>query len=268
MGYAAEVIADSIAGNGKRLFTVQTTYPRFIHAEVLTHRSLARNAASSRAIPVERMIHQVIDDPAMPVWWGKNQSGMQAKVELDEEGQECAKRYWLLARDEAVETARPLAEIGLHKQIVNRILEPWQWMTVIISATEWSNFFALRCHSDAQPEIQKIAYMMRDVYEASVPTYRSGNDWHLPYITEEERTEIPVAIMKQVSVARCARVSYLRQGETREIEKDIELTQKLSSAGHMSPFEHVAQPSFWSTDISGPFSGWRQYRKDLPNECR
>jgi thymidylate synthase ThyX len=268
MSYEVEIIADSIAESGKRLTTMQVTYPRFVHSELMTHRQFSRNAASSRAIPIERILQQVKEDPAGPVWWGKNQSGMQAKEELTGVMLGVAQARWLQARDEAVHQVVLLAGTGLHKQIVNRILEPWMWMTVVVSATEWGNFFGLRCHPDAQPEIQKAAYMMRDAYATSVPENRAVGEYHLPYIEESERSELSTDTLVKVSVARCARVSYLRQGEVREIDKDIELHDRLCSSGHWSPFEHIASASEFSDARFGNFTGWHQYRKEFLNECR
>src|SRR5579864_7078447 len=144
--YECEVLADSIGPSGKRLTTVCVTYPRFVHAELLTHRMFSRSSASSRAIPNEKLRQRVIDDPAMPVWWGKNQAGMQAREELSGFELEDTRRGWLHARDLMLEMSEKLARHGLHKQLCNRLIETWMPITVIISATEWENFSRLRCH--------------------------------------------------------------------------------------------------------------------------
>ncbi|HMI94653.1 MAG TPA: FAD-dependent thymidylate synthase, partial [Polyangiales bacterium] len=157
---------------------MQVTFPRIVLAEVNTHRALSRNSASSRAIPVERMLRRVEDDPFIPIHWGKNQKGMQADEFLDATDQIAAEEEWLRARDAAVESVRELLALGLHKQIANRLLEPWLWHTAIISATDWSNFFALRCHKDAQPEIQQAALMMRAARNASTPVRKYLGEWH------------------------------------------------------------------------------------------
>ena len=285
MAYEAKIVADSISSAGNRLTTMEVTYPRFVHAELMTHRMFSRNSASSRAIPVQKMIDAVLNDPVLPVWWGKNQSGMQAKEELSHIEANEARETWLSARWKAVESVRRLTEIGLHKQIVNRILEPWLWHTVIVTATEWSNFFALRCHPDAQPEIRVIAEMMRDLYYSDTPRTRGVGfgGWHLPYVDWDEEITADVETLKKISVARCARVSYLRHNNVGDIEKDIELHDRLAVSGHWSPFEHVAKPIHiddWESGKfnfmqdekyniwSGNFNGWLQYRKTFANENR
>ena len=263
MPYEVKVIADSISETGKRLTTIEARYPRFVHSEFMTHRVMSRNASSSRAVPIEKMIASVIDGPVLPVEWGKNQSGMQAKVELQGAEKTAAINAWLDARDDAVRNARIMVKHGVHKQIVNRLLEPFSWITTLISATEWDNFFALRCHPDAQPEMRKLAEMIRDARNQSTPQkfkleYR---DWaHLPYVTKDEKSNYTSDGCAIISVARCARVSYLRQGEQPDFDKDKDLHDKLRESGHWSPFEHVARPAFVG---SGNFIGWKQYRHDF-----
>lgn len=264
MSYACRILADSVNTSGNRLTTFEVTYPRFVHSELLTHRMLSRNSSSSRAIPITKMIEQVKSDPVMPVWWGKNQQGMQANEELDDAALESVKREWLLARDDAIENAGILSSDGLHKQIVNRLLEPWMWITVIVSATEWANFFHLRCHPDAQPEIQKIAYMMQDEYNASTPETLYHGEWHLPYVNKQD-LGMPLQDLLRVCVGRCARVSYLTHDKQRDPTADIELCERLIENNHWSPFEHVAVAM--SVDKpSGNFRGFSQYRKFFANE--
>ncbi|MGH9160931.1 MAG: FAD-dependent thymidylate synthase, partial [Vicinamibacteraceae bacterium] len=161
MPYRADVLLDSVSPAGCRLTTFVLTYPRFVHAELLTHRVFSRNSSSSRAIPVRKLLEQVAAEPVVPVWWGKNQPGMQARAELEPAQQEEARRLWLEARDQAVAIAGKFTALGGHKQIVNRLLEPWMWITVILSGTTYENFFGLRCHLDAQPELRTLAEMMR-----------------------------------------------------------------------------------------------------------
>jgi len=268
--YEAKVLADSIGPSGARLTTMQVTFPRIVLAEVNTHRALSRNSASSRAIPVERMLRRVEDDPFIPIHWGKNQKGMQADEFLDATDQIAAEEEWLRARDAAVESVRELLALGLHKQIANRLLEPWLWHTAIISATDWSNFFALRCHKDAQPEIQQAALMMRAARNASTPVRKYLGEWHLPLVgTERDDVTIwdcPIEVVCKISVGRCARVSYLTHDGKRDPQADIDLCDRLQASGHMSPFEHVAQ-ALSSPTRNGNFSGWLQLRKMLPNEA-
>lgn len=289
MTYKAEILADSINPDGNRLTTFCVTYPRFVHSELMTHRAFSRNAASSRAIPITKMIQAVQDDPVMPVWWGKNQAGMQAREELTGSELEQAKYEWLIARDDAIGHVRFMSggyhegpdetswEKGpsVHKQLVNRLLEPWMWITVIISATEYENFFHLRCHPDAQPELQKIAYMMQELYHEHKPTYLEEGIWHLPLVQPEESTYYThanlaappntVTYWVKVAVGRCARVSYLTHDGKRDPQADIELHDRLLESGHWSPFEHVAQATT-SNIVSGNFTGWLQYRKSFLGE--
>jgi len=168
MTITAKVITHSCAAGVPDLITMQCRYPRFIHAEFMTHRVFSRNASSSRAIPIERMIQDVIDDPAMPVAWGSNKPGMQAGVELPH--WRVARECWLDARDAAVERAKEMMNLGAHKQIVNRLLEPFGHISVVVTATEWDNFFALRCHPDADPTMRALAEAMWDAITASLPS--------------------------------------------------------------------------------------------------
>lgn len=262
--YSCRILADSLSPNGNRLTTFEITYPRFVHSELMTHRMFSRNSASSRAIPIKTMIQNVLDDPVMPVWWGKNQAGMQAKEELTDDALSNAKRNWLLARDDAIENCGILADIGLHKQIANRLLEPWMWITVIVSATDWDNFFHLRCHPDAQPEIQKIAYMMQDSYSYAVPTKAY---YHLPLMDQwtKDWAGDKDALVKKVSVGRCARVSYLTHDGKRDPQADVDLCDRLIQSGHWSPFEHVAT-AMETDEYYGNFRGWLQFRKEFAEE--
>lgn len=228
----------------------------------MTHRVFSRNAASSRAIPVSKQIQRVIDHPAMPNEFGKNQSGMQADGVID--NQDEAKALWLEARDAAVEQAIKLNDMGIHKQVVNRILEPYVWMTVIISSTEWENFFKQRCSPLAQPEIHALADLMREEYNNSQPELLDRGRYHTPYIQSDEVFDQETA--KAVSAARCARVSYLTHDGVRDVQKDIDLYNMLCSAdpGHWSPLEHVARPALSArSEVRGNFRGWAQLRHEI-----
>ena len=148
----AKVITDSISTHtGQRITTFELEYNRYIHCELMTHRVFSRNSSSSRAIPIQTMINHVKDTTAMPTHWGKNQSGMQAKTEVEDSVKQTATQIWLQARDDAISHAQRLAANGLHKQIVNRILEPFQMMKVVVTATSFDNWFSLTLHPDAQP---------------------------------------------------------------------------------------------------------------------
>jgi hypothetical protein len=290
MSIAVKVVADSLAPCGERLISLQCEYPRIIHAEVMTHKDFSRNAASSRAIPIDKMIQRVLHNPAMPVHWGKNQKGMQAEQELDAEGKSAAHAWWLETMRLAVEQARKGQALGLHKQVVNRVYEPFQHMVTLISSTRWNHFFHLRYHKDADPTFQALAQAMYDAIQESTPVQLAAGDWHLPYIRAEdwndafkqaddetyfsdyagfkERTR---EILRQVSTGRCARTSYLTQEGVRDLVEDISLHDRLKGAadtgqpGHWSPFEHPARAEAMPTP-SGNFVGFTQYRKLFLNE--
>lgn len=269
----AKIVADSRNVNtGDRLTTFVLEYPRFIHAEFMTHRMLSRNASSSRAIPIATQIRRIWREPALPVSWGQNQKGMQAGDELTGWRAAAVRQVWLGARVPAIGAAYLLSRLGLHKQHANRLLEPWMHIQVVASATEWENFFALRIHPDAQPEIRELAQQMLALLRQSEPTPAGTWYWHLPFVTPAERAQMSDSDVKlcQISVARCARVSYrLPDGTAPSIEKDMALYQRLlagsGGVGHWSPFEHVATPIHKSYQ-SGNFTGWIQYRKLFANE--
>lgn len=259
MAYSAKILLDSINESDDRLTTMEITYPRIAHADALRHRVFSRNSSGSRATPIKKTIEMVMTDPVIPVYWGKNQAGMQAREELVGYGKELAISEWLLARDNAVKSAEILISQNVHKQIVNRILEPWAWITEIISATEWQNFFLLRCHPDAQPELQHIAFMMRDIYNESFPVYHENGNWHIPMIRDDDEDSLDNII--KIATGRIARVSYLTHNGIRDTAEDIRLHNDLlskSDVKHLSPFEHIAQASPYKG--SGNFTGWRQYR--------
>ncbi len=270
MGFSARVVLDSVSPAGVRLTTMEATFHRFVLPEFNTHRALSRNAASSRAIPIKKVIAAVREDPALPVFWGRNQSGMAARVEIDRPARERAQTEWRRALANALESAERLAsaDIDLHKQLVNRLLEPFAWITVIVSATEWANFFTQRCHPDAQPEIRALAQLMLDAYRASIPHEVASGAWHMPLILPDERT-LDTTILRKLSVARCARVSYLTHDNVRDIARDLELYDRLMSGGangHWSPTEHVATPLADPGEMSANFRGWKQYRKLFDTE--
>lgn len=253
MTIAAKVIADSIADGCPRITTLQLRYPRFIHSEMMTHRAFSRNASSSRAIPVDRLIKDVVDDPAMPIHWGSNKPGMQAGEEVKETY--WCEEEWLNARDDAVYRAKEMVALGLHKQIVNRILEPFAHINVLVTATDWDNFFALRDHPDAQPEIAELALAMREAMAGSEPEHLPYGEWHTPY---------EPCGFKEVSAARCASVSYKTvDGKPMTVDKALAIYDKLAGSDpkHLSPFEHVATPCpFGDKEKTGNFTRWEQWR--------
>lgn len=265
MAYSTRIIKDSLGPSGKRITTWLLSYPRFVHSELMTHRQFSRNSASSRAIPIQKMISRVWHDPVLPVWWGRNQKGMQAKEELTGLRKRAVVRLWLLARLFAIAFAWLLWKLDLHKQIANRLLEPWLFITVVVTTTEHANWFHLRRHPDAQPEIQWVANDMWEKWHASVPTRKRVGEWHLPFIDDAEHTMYMLDDLKKIAVGRLARVSYLTHEGVRNPSEDVVLCERLAASGHWSPFEHVARPTL-SAERCGNFTGWMQYRKFFANE--
>lgn len=271
----AKIVLDSVSPKGHRLTTLQLRFPRIILAEFNTHRVFSRNASSSRAIPFSRLVREVREDPFVPVHWGANRPGMQASEEVSLLKIWAARKLWLGSMWVATSLASVMSKIGVHKQVVNRLIEPWAHVNVLVTSTDYSNFLKLRDHPDAQPEIHELAIRMREALEASVPLKREIGQYHLPYVSltdaldlSEEKNPIKYhALVTKVSVARCARVSYkLHDGSESSIEKDLELYEKLvgSEPLHASPAEHQAQVTETEAS-SGNFgvTDWLQYRKHL-----
>ena len=255
--YRVEVVADTRSPkNGVRLTTVAATYPRYIHAQMLTHRMFSRNAQSSRAIPTRVLMDRVQSNPVEPLRWGSNQPGMVAGDELTGDAIMAARIQWRRAADACLFAARTMSDFGLHKESVNRVLEPFSTITAIYSATEWGNFFRLRLEDDAQPEIQKLARMLRDAMDQSDI---ACSDYHLPYISSEEYDPKRLTEMCDVSAARCARVSYLNHDGAQDISKDLKLAKRLSESGHWSPFEHPAISCATEMMVSN-LRGWESVR--------
>lgn len=276
----AKVIEYSKTRAGKEIITFQLKYPRFIHAEFMTHRMFSRNASSSRAIPVEKMIQSIETDWAKPLSFHKNQKGMQGGEELSLAEQNSAFRIWKDAKDNAVSAALRFVALGVHKQYANRVLEPFSFISVVCTTTEINNFYALRHHSMAQPEIRVLAEKMYEAQQAETPKLLADGHWHLPYVTYkdwndlyntyiEPSSEFCYRELLPRSVARCARVSYNNHDGTESSAKqDQALFDRLlgSMPIHASPAEHQAMATSDSNIQSGNFRGWIQYRKTLPNE--
>ena len=267
---SAEVVADSISPEGKRITTYVLEYPRFIHSEFMTHRLFSRNAASSRAIPVTKVIEHMHYNSAEPIHWGKNQAGMQAKEELEQSYKIRVQQAWAESKFNAIDTAYKMSDEGAHKQIVNRILEPFQMIRVVCTATEYDNFFYLRYHTDAQPEIAELARVMWEVREQSEPELLFPGEWHVPFVStvkkqiavydsdgncigdfvrqyfiEDENHNkfilTPEEALK-ISASCSAQVSY-RKADT-SLEKALSIYDKLVTMKpcHASPLEHQATP--------------------------
>lgn len=246
--YKATVLLDSLNPLGIRLTTMAVTMPRFILAEFNTHRKFSRNAGSSRAIPISRRIQQVRENPFVPSVFGGNQKGMQAGDPLHD--QVNATIEWRTAATMAANQAEKLQACGVHKQWANRLLEPFSWVEVIVSSTDWTNFFHLRISPLAQPEIREVAMKMKEALDNSKPRVLAWGMWHSPLSENRE-----------VAVGRLARISYEPTGQRPE-EEDVLLCERLAKDGHWSPFEHVAQARM-SDDRAGSRNfdaGWVQMR--------
>lgn len=272
----------------ENLWTFELTYPRYIHSEFMTHRVFSRNASSSRAIPVKRMVEQVRNNPVIPPKVFMNQKGMVGETEADEVTTTEFYALWGEAAESACKTAEMMERMGIHKQHVNRILEPFQFIKVIVTATEWYNFFALRLAPDAQPEIRQLARVIYDemdryrnkevgVIEVSIPRKDfpdifGADKVHtivsLPYITDEDIKEIGKDNYRQlmkISAARCARVSYNNHdGSNPDLEKDMKLYDRLYDGRHMSPMEHacIQDPDYRKY---ANLNGWKSLRYLVEN---
>lgn len=256
---SAKIILDSISQAGARITTMELVMPRIILAEFNTHRAFSRNSASSRAVSVSKKIEEILTNPFIPSIFCKNEKGMQATQEIDSGNIERAKEIWLESSKYAAIQARDLAGLGVHKQVVNRLLEPFLWHTVLVTATEWNNFFEQRCSPLAEPHIEMLANKMWDCLVSSVPNELKNMQWHLPFISTEIDT-LDNTIL--VSAARCARVSYQKHGQETKWEDDLKIGKSLLNANptHWSPFEHQAMASFYATDKCANFMGWEQAR--------
>lgn len=300
--YEAKVRLHSINEVGDELVTWEVEYPYFVHQDALTHRMLSRNASSSRAIPIRKVLDQVATHPAMPMFWGRNQAGMQAHSELNLENLLESELIWLRARDSALRAAEELVRIGLHKQLVNRILMPWIWIRVLYSATDFENFFHLR-QSDrtadviperipeplypndyrylqslidptfgAQPEVQCFVRMMKLSYLNSTPRLKKTGEWHLPFLEEREGEKerlisegYEAEDFPAISSGRCARISYLTHDGKHDVGEDIRLAGDLVDDDGWSPMEHPAKATPYLR--AGNFTGWVQQRKRFSKEA-
>ena len=278
---------------------MEIEYPRFILAELNTHRMLSKNSASSRAIPTKAMREHVMQDPAMPVHWGQNQPGMQASEEVQDKAR--ALTLWHAAKESACYYNEQFENMGVHKQIANRVTEPWMTMKTVISGTEWANFFYLRNHQDAQPEIKALAHAIKVAQDASTPQLLYPGEWHVPYI-DTVRNDVTGTLQYfvgndivdqelaiKVSASCCAQVSYRKTDDS--IAKALRIYDQLinSKPAHASPVEHQATPIddkhyedpatyAWPNGVShqdkygylwsGNFCDWIQYRKTIPGEAQ
>ena len=262
--------------------TMEITFHRTVLAEFNTHRMFSRNSASSRAIPVEKMLTRAVANPAWPLTWRSEQPGMQGGDELTGDDlieaqallENCAE--YTVRQIDAYVKSHPDKSTRLHKSYVNRMLEWFSWHTAIVTSVEWDNFFTQRCHHKAQPEIGVLAEKMWEARVRSTPTKLGIGEWHTPYIQPDE-AELPDELKLPISAARCARVSYLTQNGVRSLEDDVTLFYDRLLAGitdhddppHWSPLEHVCTPDLHNDDVWGNLgrsagSIWQQLRHHDP----
>lgn len=257
--YHAEILADSINPAYERVTTLQIRMPLSVWAEFLTHRSLSRNARSNRAVPVRVTLSEVYRNPFVPEVWGRNKRGMQAGEELTGWRRYAARRLWLLARYLAMAAAWGLSALGLHKQDANRILSPWQWVDAVVTGdfAAWSNFLALRHHSQADPKIFRIAELIAEQLRSSTPRQLQWNEWHLPYYVGRNVEQA------WESAGACARVSYAAFDGTQSDEANRKLGMDLArnTPPHASPLEHVLLATSHESS-AGPVRGqWKSLRQ-------
>ncbi len=285
----AEIIADSLNPVGCRLTSFILRFPRIVLAELNTHRAISKNSASSRAIPFEKMLEMVKNDPFIPIKFQKDHKGMQGTEYYEGEDHEQCVKDWLKARDATVKAALDF-KFPITKQLRNRLLEPFMWHTVIATATDFENFFALRAHVDAEIHIAELAYRMLEEYNKSTPQQLKEGEWHVPFGNKFELDRlIPLAIQEEltlnlplnndtfhmalsnikikIATARCARISYLNYEGKDDYEADIKLCDRLFGTipRHLSPAEHVAEATSHNNYI-GNFCGFKQFRKVFKNE--
>lgn len=258
MTTSAKILADSVSEQGHRFTTFEVTFPRIILAEVNTHKMLSKNSASSRAIPIKRMLELAREHPYIPSRWPINGKGMSTQeYETNPVLIEMKRIEWLTARDAAAHQAEVLLELNVHKQITNRLLEPFLFHTAVISGTDWPNFQHLRNHPEAHPDFQELAQWMGEVMNASRPKLLTNKQWHRPYLAagdiDTDGAPVGDSYFNKVSAGLCAAVSYLRQEEATggNCGSAAARTDLMIKSGHMSPLEHVARPmNDWEYDTA------------------
>ena len=301
----ATVICDSISEKGIRLTTFEIEYPRIVMSEFNTHRSVSKNSSSSRAIPVSKMLEHTQNINLKPIYFGSKKSGMQAGDELVGNDLINAKLFWEAALFDAITWATELDELGVAKEVCNRLVEPFQLVKVVCTATDWDNFFNLRLHPDADPNICMLAYKMYEAMQESKPIELKAGEWHLPFVNigwngkgemcyaDDDFNFVELEQAIKLSAASCASVSYRTEGMT--LEKADKIFDMLIKAEvvHSSPLEHCAtpvkpkfnelgkvrvncsEPQSWEDGVthmnkqgelcSGNLRGFIQYRHLLPN---
>lgn len=283
-----KIIKDSISPDGIRLTTFHLRYWRAIHSELMTHKDLSRNARSSRAVPTMTLLSE---EPFVPEF-GKNKPGMQSSELIEHQAE--AEKVWLDMVEYTRNGVKRLHELGVHKQWANRPLEWFGWIDVLVTATHWANFYALRISEYAQPEFDALARLMQHEQRRSTPVLLQPGQWHMPYILDWEadgRWGLPTLLA--MSTARCARLSYTPFDGVGDVNAELARFEKLvvSRPVHASPAEHQATPDrkvssgftlptdkpdadfvetgpyHWEGEhLHGNFHGWVQHRKLIPHE--
>lgn len=253
---SALIRADSISPAGDRITTLELNMPRFLLAQFNTHRMFSRNAASSRAIPTSVLIDRVEADPYIPQTWRQVKSGMVAGDPLPDDAAKLAREEWLFVLEVSLDAAKALADLGAAKETVNRLLEPFAWVKVLVTATDWANFFKLRLHHTAQPEMQELAVAMKAALDTSTPANLHYYQWHMPF-GEHMPVGTTLTDRLRIATARCARISYLTHDGNFTLARDLALHDQLVKDGHLSPLEHCATP--WMGNCFN-LKGWASYR--------
>jgi thymidylate synthase ThyX len=299
MNISAKIIQQSIhCTTGTIIITYELEYPRYIHAELMTHRMFSRNSASSRAIPVSAMHDQIRAANVEFVHYGKNQPGMQAKEQLDSDTTSKVRELWFGLREQVLGVTKQMSDLGLHKQAANRACEPWMMMKVVLTTTEDANWFWLREHEDAQPEIHVLATKMREakeLYNDTICLY--PGEWHVPYVHRNHNgefmeywvgdTRVSLEVARKVSASCCAQVSYRKNDDSIEKAEAIFDRLILSEPIHASPIEHQAtpimykgeyDPETWPKGVthitangdlwSGNFRDFVQFRQTIDNNAK
>lgn len=274
---SAKIIKHSVTEWGQEIVTFEIEHPRMVHADFMTHKMFSKNGSSSRAIPVMAMLKRIWNDPVIPVYWGKNQSGMEAREEITGLRLVLAKLVWNLAGKSSCIFSFLLSKLGLHKQLSNRITEPFGFIKLVVTGTSFDNFYRLRDHQSAQPELQDLARKMKKAHEASTPKLLKSGEWHLPYV-DDDGFEFDIESKLKLSSSLCAQTSYRKSDET--LDKAYTVYDRLidSEPAHFSPMEHQATPLSDESSVffthkdklgrlwSGNFCGWGQYRQKIQHE--
>lgn len=311
------VKASRSKSSGRKVYTLHLRYPRIIHGEMMTHRVFNRNARSSRAVPVMTLLEEIRTDPFIPWHWTKAQKGMQgadghdAKITMLGSAAQFVDAdlpidnvsAWLHVRDVVCDAAESFAKADYHKQVANRLVEPFMWMDLLVTATHWANFLHLRDHPDAEPHIRDLAVLVGKALAAAKLKDLDVGEWHLPYIEKADRKEAQarfklkenqIDFLKKISAARCARISYKPFDGDASYERELERFEMLigNDAVHASPLEHqcspdqvatvettwwndednamlrdLNKPGFLQPELHGPLTGFIQHRKLVSNEA-